>query len=307
MKFSEIVGQEVAVNILKKSIENNRCAHAYLFVGPQGVGKRTTAIAFAKGLNCRSSSSDGCDRCDSCVKIENGKHPDVELITPREGGLAISIEQIRKLQRDVSYKPLEAKWKVYIVDDAADATEEAANCLLKTLEEPPPQVIIILVTENIYRLLSTVRSRCQSVLFRQIPRNLIEKILVHQYQVPPEEARSLAWLSSGSIGRALYYLERETPEFVEQLKEIFETGGSFTGNYGSMFQFSAEISRDRESAVELLNFLLADLGREFVENPSALGQKRIEIIMETLDLINRNVNINLAIDGMLLKVLGLGY
>lgn len=307
MKFSEIVGQEVAVNILKKSIENNRCAHAYLFVGPEGVGKRTTAIAFAKGLNCHSSSSDGCDRCDSCIKIENGKHPDVELITPREAGLAISIEQIRKLQRSVSYKPLEAKWKVYIVDDAADATEEAANCLLKTLEEPPPQVIIILVTENIYRLLSTVRSRCQLVLFRQIPRNLIEKILVHQYQVPPEKARSLAWLSSGSIGRALYYLERETPESVEQLKEIFEAGGPLTGDYGSMFQFSAEISRDRESAVELLNFLLADLGREFVENPSALRQKRIEIIMETLDLIDRNVNVNLAIDGMLLKLLNMRY
>ncbi len=302
MKFSEIIGQEVAVDILKRSIENNRSHHAYLFVGADGVGKRTTAIAFAKGLNCRSSYSDGCDRCDSCRKIENGTHPDVELISPREGGLTISIDQIRKLQRRVSYKPLEGNWKVYIIDDAASATEEAANCLLKTLEEPPPQVILILITKNIYRLLSTVRSRCQLILFRQIPRNLIEKILRDQYQVPPDEARSLAWLSSGSIGQAVYYLERKTPEFEERLREIFERGGSLLEDYGSLFQFSAEISRDRESALELLNFLLGDLGRKFVENPSILKQKKIEIVMETLDLINRNVNVNLAIDGMLLKL-----
>ncbi|MFB0527315.1 MAG: DNA polymerase III subunit delta' [bacterium] len=306
MKFSEIVGQEVAVNILKKSIENKRSHHAYLFVGPDGVGKRTTAIAFAKGLNCRSSYSDGCDLCDSCRKIENGTHPDVELIGPREGGLTISIEQIRNLQRRVSYKPLEGNWKVYIIDDAASATEEAANCLLKTLEEPPPQVILILITENIYRLLSTVRSRCQLILFRQIPRTLIEKILRDRYEVAPEEARSLAWLSSGSIGRALYYLERETPEFVERLREIFEREGSLiVGDYGSVFQFSAEISRDRESTLELLNFLLGDLGRKFVEKPSILKQKKIEIVMETLDLIKRNVNVNLAIDGMLLKLLNI--
>ncbi len=307
MKFSEIIGQEVAVNILKKSIENNRCAHAYLFVGPDGVGKRTTAIAFAKALNCRSSCSDGCDGCDSCRKIENGTHPDVELITPREGRLAISIEQIRKLQRSVSYKPLEGNWKVYIIDDAASATEDAANCLLKTLEEPPPQVILILITENIYRLLSTVRSRCQLILFKQIPRTLIEKMLRDQYHVTSDEARSLAWHSSGSIGRALYYLERKTPEFVERLSEIFETGGSLFGDYGSLFQFSAEISGDRESVLELLNFLLADLGRKFVEKPSILRQKKIEMVMETLGLINRNVNVNLAIDGMLLKLLGLRY
>jgi len=302
MKFSEIIGQEVAVDILKRSIENNRSHHAYLFVGADGVGKRTTAIAFAKGLNCRSSYSDGCDRCDSCRKIENGTHPDVELISPREGGLTISIDQIRKLQRRVSYKPLEGNWKVYIIDDAASATEEAANCLLKTLEEPPPQVILILITENIYRLLSTVRSRCQLILFRQIPRNLIEKTLRDQYQVPSDEARSLAWLSSGSIGRAVYYLERKTPEFEERLREIFERGGSLLEDYGSLFQFSAEISRDRESTLELLNFLLGDLGRKFVENPSILKQKKIEIVMETVNLIKRNVNVNLAMDGMLLKL-----
>jgi len=307
MKFSEIIGQEVAVNILKKSIENNRCAHAYLFAGPDGVGKRTTAIAFAKALNCRSSCSDGCGRCDSCRKIEKGTHPDVELISAREGGLTISIDQIRKLQRRVSYKPLEGNWKVYIIDDAASATEEAANCLLKTLEEPPPQVVLILITDNIYRLLSTVRSRCQLILFKQIPRTLIEKMLRDQYNVTSDEARSLAWHSSGSIGRALYYLEKKTPEFVEGLSEIFETGGSLIGDYGSLFQFSAEISGDRESALELLNFLLADLGRKFVEKPSILRQKKIEIVMETLGLINRNVNVNLATDGMLLKVLNLRY
>jgi len=306
MKFSEIVGQEVAVNILKKSIENKRSHHAYLFVGPDGVGKRTTAIAFAKALNCRSSS-DGCDLCDSCRKIENGAHPDVELISPPEGGLTISIDQIRKLQRRVSYKPLEGNWKVYIIDDAASATEDAANCLLKTLEEPPSQVILILITENIYRLLSTVRSRCQLILFRQIPRILIEKILREKYNVAPDEAGTLAWLSSGSIGRALYYLERKTPEFVERLREIFEMGGSLIGDYDSLFRFSAEISRDRESTLELLNFLLGDLGRKFVEKPSLLRQKKIEIVMETLDLIKRNVNVNLATDGMLLKLLGLRY
>jgi len=303
MKFSEIVGQEVAVNILKKSIENNRCAHAYLFVGPDGVGKRTTAIAFAKVLNCRTSSSDGCDRCDSCIKIENGTHPDVELISPREGSLTISIDQIRKLQRRVSYKPLEGNWKVYVIDDAASATEEAANCLLKTLEEPPPRVILILITENIYRLLSTVRSRCQLILFRQVPRKIIKKMLIDQYQVTPDKARCLSWLSSGSIGRAVYYLERKTPEFGERLTEIFEMGGSVIGDYSGLFRFSAEISGDRESALELLNFLLGDLGRKFVESPSMVRQKKVEIVMETLDLIKRNVNVNLAIDGMLLKLL----
>jgi len=274
-------------------------------VGPDGIGKRATAIAFARGLNCLSSLPDGCDRCDSCRKIENGTHPDVELISPLEGGLTISIDQIRKLQRSVAYRPLEGKWKVYIIDDAASATEEAANCLLKTLEEPPPKVILILITENIYRLLPTVRSRCQLILFKQIPRQLTKKVLTEQYGVPAEEAESLSWRSSGSLGRALDYLERKTPDYLEQLNRILETGGSLVRDYGSLFQFSAEISRDRESTLEMFDFLLGDLGREFVGNPSTLKQKKIEIIMETVDLIKRNVNINLAIDRMLLKLLNL--
>jgi len=305
MKFSEIVGQEVAVSILKKSIEKGRCANAYLFVGPDGVGKRTTAIAFAKVLNCRSSYGDACDSCDSCRKIENGTHPDVELIGAREAGLTISIDQIRGLQKRISYKPLEGNWKVYIIDDAASTTEDAANCLLKTLEEPPPRVILILITENIYRLLSTIRSRCQLILFRQIPRILIEKILVDKYKMLPEEARSLSWLSSGSIGRAIYYLERKTPESMERLKNIFETGGSIIGDHASLFQFSAEISEDRESTLELLNLLLGELGRKFVEKPSLVELKKTEIVMETIYLIKRNVNLNLAIDGMLLRLVNL--
>jgi len=307
MKFSEIIGQQVAVDILRKSVKKNRPHHAYLFVGPDGVGKRATAIAFARGLNCLSSQPDGCDRCDSCRKIGNGTHPDVELISPLEGGLTISIDQIRKLQRSVAYKPLEGKWKVYIIDDAASATEEAANCLLKTLEEPPPKVILILITENIYRLLSTVRSRCQVILFKQIPRLLIKKVLTERYQVSAEEAESLTWRSSGSLGRALDHLKRETPEFVERLSEICELGSSVNVDYGSLFRFSTEISKGREPALELLNFLLGDLGRKFVQEPSIREEKKIEVVMETFNLIKRNVNINLAIDRMLLQLLKLRY
>jgi len=302
MKFSEIIGQEVAINILERAIEKSRYSHAYLFAGPGGVGKRTTAIAFAKALNCRSSYLNGCDHCDSCRKIENGIHPDVETISPREGGLTISIDQIRKLQRRVSYKPLEGREKVYIIDDAASATEDAANCLLKTLEEPPPQVVLILITENIYRLLPTVRSRCQLILFRQVARTLIEKMLRDEYQMSPEEARSLAWLSSGSIGRALSYREKKVPDLVERLGEIFEKGVSLAGDYGSLLRFSSEISRDRPSSLELLNFLLVVLGRRFIENPSRERLNKIEIVMETVNLIKRNVNVNLAIDGMLVKL-----
>ncbi|MFZ7111383.1 MAG: DNA polymerase III subunit delta' [Desulfatiglandales bacterium] len=234
--FSQIIGQEKAIQVLKKAMARERMPHAYLFVGIHGVGKTTTALALAQAVNCDAPvEGEACDRCRLCRQILNGNFPDLTVINP--DGRSIKIEQIRELNRAFSFKPVAGRYRVSIVRQAELMTEEAANSFLKTLEEPPEGNILILDVKEPRDLLPTIVSRCQKVLFRPIPAPLIEKWLQDHMDVDPLRASVLARISQGSLARAL---DLNDDEFMEE-----------RGYYVSQFQRLATLS-----ASELLEMAL---------------------------------------------------
>jgi DNA polymerase III subunit delta' len=192
MALRDVIGQDKAVNILLRTSRRGRIPSAYLFAGESGIGKKFTALNLAKALNCLSLTSypisgepdgvvtDACDECPSCRKIDSGGHPDVLLISPDSG--QIRIEEIRAVDDMLSLKALEGKYKVIITDDADKMNQYAANAFLKTLEEPPEDSLIILVSSNPDRLPDTIKSRCSRINFTPLPQvtcsRVIEKTLI---------------------------------------------------------------------------------------------------------------------------------
>ena len=171
-RFGEVVGQTAAVRTLKNAIKTNRVANAYIFAGPRGVGKTTIARILAKALNCLNPTPEGepCGECEHCRSIDKGNFPDlVEIDAASNRG----IDDIRQLKESVSYAPIKGKYKVYIIDEAHMLTKEAFNALLKTLEEPPPRTVFVLCTTELDKIIPTIQSRCQRVIFKKIPEGLI--------------------------------------------------------------------------------------------------------------------------------------
>jgi DNA polymerase-3 subunit delta' len=178
LAFHTILGQEHALLLLQKALMSTRLGHAYLFYGPSGVGKRLTALQFAKALTCHATAAEACDRCTSCHKIDTGNHPDVVIVNPE--GTSIRIEHIRALQRQLSYKPYESQRTVIIIDGCESLTLPAANALLKTLEEPPPSALLLLLTSKKDALPLTIISRCQQISFRPLAPSYIRALLIQQ-------------------------------------------------------------------------------------------------------------------------------
>jgi len=205
MRLAEILGQERAISQLRRSWAAGRLAQAYRFVGPDGVGKRTAALALAQAVNCLSPTAgeapDACGSCPACQKIAAGNHPDVTLVAPAEKTV-IDIDQIRRIADRAGRRAYEGAAKVWILDPADRMQEPAANAFLKTLEEPPGASLFILVTAAPGSLLPTIRSRCQEVRFDLLEPEVLEEILARR-GVPAGRGQELARLAGGSAARAL--------------------------------------------------------------------------------------------------------
>ncbi len=200
---------EDAVGLLDRSIRQGRLAHAWLLTGPQGVGGMALAREFAKALLCDSERERPCVDCRHCRRIDSGHHADVMVISPAGAG-SIGIEAARDLQAAANLQPYEASGRVIIIDDADTLTREAANALLKVLEEPHPNVTLILVTANDEAILDTIRSRCQIVPLRPIPFDRVAEGL-RENGADDEEANRLAKLSGGRLEYALSLLADTAP------------------------------------------------------------------------------------------------
>lgn len=233
MGLSRIKGQPQAIGLLRSAFEYGRVPHAYLFHGPEGVGKETTALEFAAALNCEAGGLEGCGECRACRMAAGLAHPDIHLVFPaprdakpddigevlaayvKDGyrdadfgrkAVIVSVETVlSELVAKSNQRPYIGPWKVFIIADADLATTEAANTLLKTLEEPPAQTVIILSTSRPSALPATVVSRCQKIPFSRLSGEIIEEILVSDPRLGFDKkgAKSAAALAQGSVGRAV--------------------------------------------------------------------------------------------------------
>jgi DNA polymerase-3 subunit delta' len=215
MIFGDIIGQDKAIGRLKNYVDTQELDGTYLFTGPAGVGKALTALAFAKAVNCTTPGAYGCCDCVSCRKIEKRSHPDIHIIDSseqesgenEEDSIQIKISAIRSLQEEINYRPYEARKKVFIINNAHQLNLQSANAFLKTLEEPPRDSLIILVTDRPSLLLPTVLSRCRVVKFYPMERSALEKILLDHpgagADLDPAQAHFLAYFSEGSLGVSL--------------------------------------------------------------------------------------------------------
>jgi DNA polymerase-3 subunit delta' len=197
-----VIGHEWAVLSLDRAVSDDRPAHAYLISGPPHIGKATLARSLALALNCRSThSARPCGQCRSCQLIHAGKHPDVQLIEP--DGARVKIDQVRALQHDLALRPVEGRYRVAIFDQFEVATTEAQNALLKTLEEPPDYVVLIVLASDPELLLPTIVSRCQQVPLRPLTIAQVREALIKTWNVEAGHANLLAHLSGGRLGWAV--------------------------------------------------------------------------------------------------------
>jgi DNA polymerase III subunit delta' len=201
MRFDEMIGQERALGMIKAHLVNNRFCGAYLFSGAEGIGKKLAAKISAAALNCQDELNSPCGVCGSCLKIQKEAHPDLHII--QNGQAQIKIEDIREILRQANFRPYEGKAKVFIIDNAHKLNIEAANSLLKVLEEPPANVAIILITHKPQSIIKTVLSRCKMIKFSPLPRARLEDVLVKNYAQDRPAAHFLAYYAEGRLGLAL--------------------------------------------------------------------------------------------------------
>ena len=202
--FNAVAGHERIIKSLRESIKNDMTSHAYIFCGNKGSGRNLTAGAFAKTANCLSPiNGNACGKCQSCIQFESGNNPDVFYVKATKT-ISISVDDIREqIVNEVKIKPYSYKRKIFIIDKADTMTSQAQNALLKTLEEPPKYVLIILIAENTENFLPTVLSRCVMMKFSPISVNLIKNYLINNCAMNENDAAFYAEYSIGSIGEAL--------------------------------------------------------------------------------------------------------
>lgn len=202
MNWNNIIGHDRSKRLLQRALAKDGLGHAYLLFGEDAIGKRLAALTFTQSIQCKKTNhADPCDLCDGCRAFKLNTHPDVRIIEP--GGSMIKIDQIRAIQGLLVYRPLMGNRKVVLIDQADMMNPQAANAFLKTLEEPPDQSLILLITSRPDRLPSTVLSRCQPVRFNSPKREDITEWLLNNRKLPKPEAELLSALSMGKIGKVM--------------------------------------------------------------------------------------------------------
>lgn len=320
MTFDSIIGHQPQIKILKAAIEHNRVAHAYLFDGPDGIGKKLVAQIFARIFLCETAN--GCGHCASCTKMVAHTHPDFFSLEP--DGTAIKIDQIRALQPQLALRSFAGRGKVCLIDSAELMTREAANALLKTLEEPTAGTLIILISSRPDSLLSTICSRCQEVRFNRLPSREFAHHLEKTLAISAAEAKLLAAVADGSFEKALgqhqdLYLKKRAG-LIQSLSALSPTSSIQT------FELAQALKAEKDIIDEILNLfdiffrdlLLVQHGQaehqlinqdllpliqqqsQQLSTPQLLT--KLEAVAQARRYLTRNVNLHLALDHMLMQI-----
>ena len=265
MPFSSIIGQLKAVNLLTRALNGNRLAHGYLFVGPEGVGKTTTARALAAHLFCQTAeASSPCGHCSGCIKVRSGNHPD--LLTIRPEGAGIKIQQIRELKKSLSFPPFEAELRIIIIEDTQTMKREAGNSLLKILEEPPPDNLLLLVAADSEPLLDTIISRCQVIPFMALPAEQAAAIIQRNHpEFGAEEAEALAKLTGGCPGQAgTLYNDEVLLLHKECILALFADNGSQAESLEQALYLAARLAELKDGLDQLFDLLALSLKEDMI-------------------------------------------
>ncbi len=298
VNFESFLGNTRVVEVLRRAVHRERLPHAMIFAGPEGVGKRTLALLLAQSLNCSVPESERpCGKCVSCTKIASNLHPDIREIRP--DGAYIKIEQIRQLIGEIAYQPFEARYRVIVLDGADQMRQEAANSLLKTLEEPPSRSIIILITTNPYLLLGTIRSRSRMLLFGGVPEDQIESYLVEVEHRSPHEAQLAAVYGNGSIGAALSFdLAQHRQVLAQALR--FVSLLLRRGSFAEASPLAALVSQNKEAFpewIDAVSALLRDIYFARVA-PGRVSQKEVQEEIQALAASTEPSSVVTAIDAV---------
>ena len=317
-----VYGHDWAVDHLRSSIAHDRIRQAYLIVGAESVGKETLARALAMTLNCTNPDHQPCGECSSCKRIVSGNHPDI-LYSERESETSpLKIEEIRSVMQRLALKPFEAKYRIAIFRDFDAAQPRAQDALLKTLEEPAPHAILILLAKSLEDVLPTITSRSQVIHLRPAPVQLIEALLRDQFGASDEQAALLAHVSGGRIGWALRALQN--PDLLEQREQALSLLEEIlVMNRAQRFDRANDLAKDKAALVTLLELwqtywrdalLLATHSRIEPTNidraaalealseryPSEIMLAALSATRSTLNVLNTNANTRLALEVMFL-------
>jgi len=323
-----MLGHDWAIDLLKGHITSDTLRHAYLFTGPKGVGKRTLAIRFAQALNCEAPKepAEPCLQCHTCRQIGQERYADLAIVQSEVTGKELRVDQVRELSRTLALAPYQSLYRVAILRNFEEANPNASNALLKTLEEPPPQVILIVTAQSSDDLLPTVVSRCEVLRLRQVPTPVISEHLQKQWQVDEQQATLLAHLSAGCPGQAVTLLQNPHT-LAQRTAWLDEHLSLLAGTRVSRFAFVDKIYRTKEKTyiIEMIQVWLSlwrDVLLQACEASAPLVnldkaeeikqlaaqykvntcQQAVSSLMHTLDLLDQNINLRLALENLMLDL-----
>lgn len=320
----DITGHSWAVHLLQQHIARGEVRHAYLFTGQQGVGRRSLALQFARALNCTNPPTSGgsCGECRACEGIAQSSHPDLTIIQRLEDKTRILIDQIRNLQHTLILAPYESRYRIALLVNFHEATDEAQNALLKTLEEAPEKVILLLTAESPESLLPTIVSRCELMRLRPMPLEELEEVLKKERKVGNEEARLYSHLAQGCPGQAINILEN--PALLTQRRSWLDDAlRLLSASRHERFRFAERESKNRNDLKQILQTWMSlwrdlmivsegaplplinldyqsQLERLAVQVSAAIAQKCIAGLDLSLDRIEKNANPRLLLEVLLL-------
>jgi len=288
--FEQIIGNDKSKELLKNIITSNNVSHSYMFIGQTGIGKMLFAKEFAKAMLCTSEENIPCNTCKSCIKFDTNNNPDIYIIDEEE---TIKNEQIKEIVKKTLEKPIESKRKVYIINNSENMTREAQNSLLKTLEEPPEYITIILITKNENLLLNTIKSRCTKIKFNKLKHEELTKILKDKFQYEGITNEILE-LFDGSVEKALNVRGKEA--LYEEILKVF----SKQLNIIDLLKTKETIFKEKEEIESILEYINTIFYKQIQTNPKYINC--IKYVEETKDRLNKNSNYDMTIDNLLFKV-----